>query len=304
MACLFSVFFCFVAPTLADYAFLPEEAVHGKPVDTHFNGCWHACRIQNMGSSLCICASFSPSCSMSPLQMMSLITRVRPPLSLCHIFLLSHSQTRHSVKAFKVTYIQPLSFPSHPVGGVAGCLLIWFFPQTITPYLSLWTHLEVILLLISKTTQRNVKAGVWTRRWCLRSARFGRKKGLACRFIMHHCQLPPTPPNTYVPTQAHYSQTGMVWTPEAPQRQRHVGYLTVCLWTRPPSCWPARHFHTTDHLNSPCPSPLHRLPCTAEPWKWAVVNAEDLFCWTVVDCDSTGSNIGERTMIYVRSGNF
>lgn len=26
MARLFSIFFCFVAPTLADYAFLPEEA--------------------------------------------------------------------------------------------------------------------------------------------------------------------------------------------------------------------------------------------------------------------------------------
>lgn len=125
--------------------------------------------------------------------------------SLCHIFLLSHSQTRHSVKAFKVTYIQPLSFPSHTVGGVGGCILSWFFPQTITPYLSLWTELEVILLLISKTTQRNVKAGVWTRRWCLRSARFGRKKGLAYEFIMHHFQMHPPHPNTYVSTQADYS---------------------------------------------------------------------------------------------------
>lgn len=156
-----------------------------------------------------------------------------PHPSLCHIFLLSHSQTRYSVKAFKVTYIQPLSFPSHSVGGVGwgggwwwwwwGCILIWFFPQTITPYLSLWTHLEVILLLISKTTQRNVKAGVWTRRWCLCSARLGRKEGLAYAFIMHHCLLPPPTthyPNTYVCTQAHYSQTGTAWTPEALQRQR------------------------------------------------------------------------------------
>lgn len=95
-----------------------------KPVDTHFNGCPHACRIHNMGLSLWICASSSPSCSLSPLQMMSLIIPESPPPPppLCHIFLLSHSQTRYSVKAFKVTYIQPLSFPSHSVGAVRGVL--------------------------------------------------------------------------------------------------------------------------------------------------------------------------------------
>lgn len=53
--------------------------------------------------------------------------------SLHLIFPLSHTQTRYSVKDFKVTYIQPLSFPSHSqgrgvvVGGVLSKLL-QFFP--------------------------------------------------------------------------------------------------------------------------------------------------------------------------------
>lgn len=40
----------------------------------------------------------------------------------------------------------------------------------------------------------------------------------------------PTHPNTYVPSQGRYCQTGMAWSPEAPQSQRDVRYLTVCLW--------------------------------------------------------------------------
>lgn len=155
MARLFSIFFCFVAPTLADYAVLPEEAT-GPNLLTRIlmDACMH------VASRLRVrrCAFLFPlpsSCSMSPLQMMSLITSLTP-VSLPHI----------SPQSFTITPLcQSLQSHLHPTPIVpkpalqGGCILIWFFPQTATLYLSLWTHLKVIPLLISETRRRNVKAG-------------------------------------------------------------------------------------------------------------------------------------------------
>lgn len=91
----------------------------GKPVDMHFNGRLHACRIENAGWPLRVSASSSPVLFHGSITDDAINHQTLTP-SLCHIFLLSHSQTRHSVKTFKVTYIQPLSFPSHSRGKVVG----------------------------------------------------------------------------------------------------------------------------------------------------------------------------------------
>lgn len=72
MARLFSIFFCFVAPTLADYAVLPEEATGPNMLTCILmDACVHVVsRLR-----VCRCAFLFPltsSCSMSPLQIMSL----------------------------------------------------------------------------------------------------------------------------------------------------------------------------------------------------------------------------------------
>lgn len=213
MARLFSIFFCFVAPTLADYAVLPEEAT-GPNLLTHI--LMDAC--MRVASRLWVrrCAFLFPlpsSCSMSPLQMMSLITRLTP-ISLPHISPQSFTNTPLCQSLQSHLHPTPI-VPKPPLRG--GCIMIWFLPQTATPYLSLWTHLKVIPLLISETTRRTVKAG-------------------ACVCAQHDLDErrdlspPPTQSNTYVPTQGRYCQTGMAWSPEAPQSQRDVRYLTARLW--------------------------------------------------------------------------
>lgn len=93
--------------TLTDYVFLAEE-VTGQT-------CWRA--FLNMCVALTLCAFMCPfanvyfcglgvSIKESPL----IMEKLWPP-SRHLIFPLSHPQTRHFVKDFKVTYTPPLSFP-------------------------------------------------------------------------------------------------------------------------------------------------------------------------------------------------
>lgn len=175
MARLFSIFFCFVAPTLADYAVLPEEET-GPNLLTRI--LMDAC--MRVASRLRVrrCVFLFPlpsSCSMSPLQMMSLITSLTP-VSLPHISPQSFTNTPLCQSLQSHLHPTPI-VPKPPLQG--GCILIWFFPQTATPYMSLWTHLKVIPLLISETTWRHMKAGACV---CVQHDLDGRR------------DLPPHPP--------------------------------------------------------------------------------------------------------------
>lgn len=183
-------------------------------------------------ASVRFCFLFPPSYSTSPLQMMSLITRAWPP-SLCHIFLLSHSQTRHSVKAFKVTYIQPLLFLSHSCGG-GGCILIWFFPSD--------SNTEPVLVDTfggdSTAYQRNYAAEceVWrlSPMFVFALSTIWTEEGT--RLQVHNASLSAPPPaQTHMyPHRRFIARQVQREPPEALQRQRDVCYLTVCLRARPP----------------------------------------------------------------------
>lgn len=207
MARLFSIFFCFVAPTLADYAVLPEDAT-GPNLLTRIlmDACMRvASRLRvPVSSSLVL---FHESITDDVINHQS-----DPRLFATYFSSVIH---KHATLSKPSKSLTPNPYRSQATAA-GGLHLIWFFPQTATPYLSLWTHLKVIPLLTSETTRRNVKAG-------------------ACVCPQHDLDgrwdlYPPTHLNTYVPTQGCYCQTGMAWSPEAPQSQRDVRYLTVCLW--------------------------------------------------------------------------
>lgn len=158
MARLFSIFFCFVAPTLADYAVLPEEAT-GPNLLTRIliDACMRVASRLRVRRRMFL-LSPPPSCSMSPLQMMSLINSLTP-ISLPHISPQSFTNTTLCQSLQSHLHPTPI-VPKPPLRGGGGVGGVAFFSQTATPYLSLWTPLEVIPVLISKTTRCNVKAGV------------------------------------------------------------------------------------------------------------------------------------------------
>lgn len=245
MARLFSIFFCFVAPTLADYAVLPEEAGPNLLTRILMDACMRvASRLQ-----VHRCAFLLPlpsSCSMSPLQMMSLITTLTP-VSLPHISPQSFTNTPLCQSLQSHLHPTPIA-PKPPLQGVAFWSDSSLREQHCTcPCGHIWRWFRCL--------SAKLRGGTWRLALVFALSMIWMEEGTC----------PPVYPNTYVPTQGRYCQTGMAWSPEAPQSQRDFRYLTVCLWAPPPSCWPARHFHTTDHVTSPCPSPSHKLPHTAEP---------------------------------------
>lgn len=250
MARLFSIFFCFVAPTLADYAVLPEEAT-GPNLLTRI--LMDACMCVASRSQVRRCTFLFPlpsSCSMSPLQMMSLITSLTP-VSLPHISPQSFTNTPLCQSLQSHLHPTPI-VPKSPLQGVA-----------------FWSDSSL------RQQHRTCPCGhIW--RWfrCLSAKLYGGMWRLVLVFALSMiwmeegtCRGASPPPST----QTHmFPHRGVIarqaWRdPQKPRRVLEMFGIWQCLWAPPPSCWPARHFHTTDHVTSPCPSPSHKLPHTAEP---------------------------------------